>query len=65
MPELIEEGVNGSVFNLGKEDDLVSHLFQFVSGNLKYQMDKVNLSRYSMENVSANYISLYKRIVNN
>lgn len=65
MPELIEEGVNGSVFNLGKEDDLVSHLSQFVSGNLKYQMDKMNLSRYSMENVSANYISLYKRIVNN
>lgn len=60
MPEMINNSV-GYVFNLEEKDSLIVLLQKFVLGILKFNFSKMNLEKYSLDNVANKYLVIYEK----
>lgn len=61
MPEIIDDSV-GRVFSLDKHDSLQILLKKFFNGELKFNFERFDLSKYDNENIALQYLKIYSSL---
>ena len=62
MPELIEEDVNGSVFDLYEDDSLKNKLNGFIKKEISYNLKNMDMKGYEKDFIAKQYIEIYSQI---